>query len=96
MKVELEFDQNYWDKMQQIVNTAVENKISALKSKSETGGTITVQEAAKYFNVAEITVHDYIRKVKLPAKKIGRKYIIEEADVRKALSEVKSLKYQRA
>lgn len=96
MKLDLEFDQQYWDKLQKVVDAAVESKISALQKRKETGGTITVQEAAKYLNVAEITVHQYIKKGLLPAKKLGRKYIIQEADVKKALSEVKSLKYQRA
>ena len=95
MKLDLEFSQDYWEKMQSIVNTAVEQKLR-IQRQSQTRGTITTQEAAKILNVADITIHNYIKKGILPAKKVGRKYIIKESDVQKALSEVKSLKYQRA
>ncbi|MEO2059401.1 MAG: helix-turn-helix domain-containing protein [Mesonia sp.] len=96
MKLDLEFSQDYWEKMQSIVNTAVEQKLRSIQRQSQTRGTITTQEAAKILNVADITIHNYIKKGILPAKKVGRKYIIKESDVQKALSEVKSLKYQRA
>lgn len=96
MKLDLEFDQAYWDKMQFVVNRAVERKIKDLQRHTQTRGTLTTQEAAKILNVADITIHNYIKKGILPAKKVGRKYIIKESDVQKALSEVKSLKYQRA
>lgn len=95
MKLDLEFDKEYWDKLQHVVNAAVEHKLNSLHKESETGGTITVQEAAKYLNCADITIHSYIKKGILPATKVGRKYIIKEIDVKKALQEVKSLKYKR-
>lgn len=96
MKLDLEFDQAYWDRMQHLVDNAVHRKLEAFQRTSETKGTLTTHEAAKILNVADITIHNYIKKGIIPAKKIGRKYIINESDVRKALSEVKSLKYQRA
>lgn len=96
MKLELEFNQDYWERLQIVVDQAVEKKIQDLQNKKESGGTITTQEAAKILNVADITIHNYIKKGILPAKKLGRKYVIKEADLQNALSEVKSLKYQRA
>lgn len=78
------------------IRSTVKEEYESIKKQDETGGTITTQEAAKILNVADITIHNYIKKGILPAKKVGRKYIINEKDVRKALSDAKSLKYQRA
>jgi len=95
MNLSFEPGPEFWNKLEKVVNDVVDQKFTDFKRQSKTGGTITVKEAAKFLNVAEITVHEYIKKGLLPAKKIRRRYIIEEDDVKKALSEVKSLKYKR-
>lgn len=95
MNLSFEPGPEFWNKLKEVVDDVVDQKITAYKKESQNGGTITVREAAKYLNVAEITIHDYIKKGMLPAEKLGRKYIIKEADVKKALSEVRYLKYKR-
>jgi excisionase family DNA binding protein len=78
------------------IEESINNKLSSLQKEKETKGTITVQEAAKYLNVADITIHNYIKKGIIPAQKVGRKYIIKQTDLDNSLSDAKSLKYKRA
>tara|TARA_B110000503_G_C6976583_1_gene341399 strand:+ start:183 stop:455 length:273 start_codon:yes stop_codon:yes gene_type:complete len=54
-----------------------------------------VQEAAELLKVSTQSIHSYIKKGKLPAQQIGRKYLIKRADLENALQETKSLKYRR-
>ena len=56
----------------------------------------SVKELAKRCGVAELTVRNWITEGKVKAKTIGRRIFIEEEEFQKALSEVKSLRYQRA
>jgi len=55
----------------------------------------SVKELAKFCGVAELTVRNWITEGKVKAKTIGRRIFIEEEEFQRALSEVKSLKYQR-
>lgn len=74
----------------------IEEKINRLQKKHEKPKMHSVKELAKYCGVAELTVRNWITEGKIKAKTIGRRIFIEEEEFQKALSEVKSLKYQRA
>ncbi|SHG26343.1 helix-turn-helix domain-containing protein [Flagellimonas flava] len=65
------------------------------KSIEEEDSYLSVKETAKFLNVSEQSVHNYIREGKIPAKKVGRPYLILKSDLLNELGEVKSLKYQR-
>lgn len=95
MKTILQIEDVSKSELLELIEKSINKKLSSLQRETETKGTITVQEAAKYLNCADITVHTYIKKGILPAKKVGRKYIIKQADLDASLSEVKSLKYKR-
>lgn len=57
---------------------------------------LTVKEAAPLLKVSEQSVIKYIKKGLLPAKLIGRSYLIRREDLEAALTEYKSLKYKRS
>ena len=57
---------------------------------------LTVKEAAPLLKVSEQSVIKYIKKGLLPAKFIGRSYLIRREDLEAALTEYKSLKYKRS
>ncbi len=57
---------------------------------------LTVKEAAELLKVSEQSVHNYIKRGFISAKKLGRILLIKRADVEAALTEVKSLKYKRS
>ncbi|MBI4052158.1 MAG: helix-turn-helix domain-containing protein [Elusimicrobia bacterium] len=48
----------------------------------------TVEELSKKFKVSPVTVYEYIKSGKLPAKRFGRKYQISQDTVEKYLTEV--------
>ncbi|WP_417198955.1 helix-turn-helix domain-containing protein [Bizionia sp.] len=56
---------------------------------------LSIKEVSEELGVAELTVHNYIKKGYLPAVKIGRRVFIKREDLDEALKEVKSLKYKR-
>lgn len=56
----------------------------------------SVKNLAERCGVAELTVRNWITEGKVKAERIGRRIFISEEEFQKALSEVKSLKYQRA
>ncbi|MBO0324380.1 helix-turn-helix domain-containing protein [Muricauda sp. CAU 1633] len=56
---------------------------------------LNVKEAAKFLNVSEQSIHNYIREGKIPAKKVGRPYLILKSNLLDNLGEVKSLRYKR-
>ena len=56
----------------------------------------TVKEAAPLLKVSEQSIHNYIKKGLLGAKKVGRIYLIPSSEIEAALQDVKSLKYKRA
>ena len=57
---------------------------------------LTVKEAAEILKVSEQSIHNYIKKGYLPAKKVGRVLLIKREDIELALTDVKSLKYKRS
>jgi len=56
----------------------------------------TVKEAAPILKVSEQSIHNYIKRGLLGAKKVGRFYLIPSSEIEAALQDVKSLKYKRA
>ncbi len=57
---------------------------------------LTVKECAERLKVSEQSIHNYIKKGFIKAKKMGRILLIKRTDLDDALTEVKSLKYKRA
>ena len=55
----------------------------------------TIKAAAKLLKVDTQTVRNYIKRGTISASKVGRRILIDTSSIDKALSEVKSLKYQR-
>ena len=55
----------------------------------------TIKEAATELNVSALSVRNYIAKGYLKATKIGRRILISNESLEKAMKEVKSLKYKR-
>ncbi len=49
----------------------------------------TVKEASQLLKVSEQTIHNYIKKGFLPAKKVGRFLLIKRTDIEQSLCEVK-------
>lgn len=80
--------------LKSIIEEAVESKITSL-NKSNKPENLSVQSCAKLLSVSELTIYSYIRKGIIPAKRIGRKYIINSTELENVLKEVKSLKYKR-
>lgn len=76
---------------------AIENLILdfCIKSEEEKPENYTVKEAANILKCSEQSIHNYIKKGFLPAKKIGRNLLIKSSDVDEALKDVKSLRYKR-
>ena len=56
---------------------------------------LSIKDVAEELGVAELTVHNYIKKGLLPALRIGRRVFIKREDLDNTLKEVKSLKYKR-
>ncbi len=84
--------------------TKIEERLSGIesllqeiysKASEEEEVYLNVKETAKYLNVSEQSVHNYIKEGKIPAKKVGRPYLILKSDLLNELGEVKSLRYQR-
>ena len=65
--------------------------LSARKNKK-----LSVKEAAKQWNCAELTIRNHIANGIIKASRAGRRILIRQSDLDAALSEVKSLKYKRA
>lgn len=57
---------------------------------------LNVKESAELLKVSKQSIHNYIKKGFMPAKKVGRILLIKRSDLDNALKEVKSLKYKRA
>lgn len=74
----------------------LEDKINKLESRNNKPKKHSVKELAELCGVAELTVRNWITEGKIKAQRIGRRIFIDEKEFQKALSEVKSLKYQRA
>ena len=67
----------------------------AILAKTDENEKLSIKDVSDELGVAELTVHNYIKKGILPALKIGRRVFIKRTDLENALKEVKSLKYKR-
>lgn len=77
----------------------IESLLLELKHKpieEELSENLTVKETAELLKVSEQSIHNYIKKGFIPAKKVGRVLLIKRTDVEESLSEVKSLRYRRS
>lgn len=70
-------------------------EIKHQKQTEELPENYNVKEAASLLKVSEQSIHAYIKKGLIPAKKVGRIYLIKRVDLEDALTDVKSLKYKR-
>lgn len=72
----------------------LDNKLKPILS-SENHEKLSIQETAEELGVAELTVHNYIKKGYIRAFKIGRRVFIKRSDLDESLKEVKSIRYKR-
>ncbi|MFI0429611.1 helix-turn-helix domain-containing protein [Mariniflexile sp. HMF6888] len=72
----------------------IDKKLAILTSVDE-NEKLSIKDVSDELGIAELTVHNYIKKGILPAVKIGRRVFIKRIDLNEALKEVKSLKYKR-
>jgi excisionase family DNA binding protein len=85
--------QIFQEDLSEIKNLLLELKNKPVEEpKSEN---LTVQEASELLKVSEQSIHNYIKKGYIPAKKLGRIYLMKREDIEASLKDVKSLKYRR-
>jgi len=72
----------------------IDRKLEPLLS-TDPNEKLSIKEVADELGVAELTVHNYIKKGKIKAFKIGRRVFIKRTDLDESLKEVKSLNYKR-
>jgi excisionase family DNA binding protein len=82
------------DEFREIIENIVEDKISS-HLRLQNLETITVEQAAIRLNLSTQSIRKKINNGTIPAKKIGRKYIIDSNQLESILKDVKSLKYLR-
>jgi excisionase family DNA binding protein len=82
------------DEFREIIEDIVEDKISS-HLRQQNSKTITVEQAAIRLNLSAQSIRKKITNGTIPAKKIGRKYIIDSNQLESILKDVKSLKYRR-
>lgn len=78
--------------------SSIKNLLLELKNKpveEPKSENLTVQEASELLKVSEQSIHNYIKKGYIPAKKLGRIYLMKREDIEASLKDVKSLKYRR-
>ncbi len=63
--------------------------------KEEKDENLTVKETADLLKVSEQSIHNYIKRGYITAKKVGRILLIKRSEIDQSLQEVKSLKYKR-
>lgn len=76
----------------------IEGLLLELKHKpieEEKDENLTVKETAELLKVSEQSIHNYIKRGYITAKKVGRILLIKRSDIDESLQEVKSLKYKR-
>ncbi len=76
----------------------IESLLLELKHKpneEEKDENLTVKETAELLKVSEQSIHNYIKRGCITAKKVGRILLIKRSDIDESLQEVKSLKYKR-
>lgn len=76
------------------LESIIDRKLSSINNVDE-NEKLSIKEVADELGVAELTVHNYIKKGYLPAFRIGRRVFIKRTDLNDTLKEVKSLKYKR-
>ncbi|WP_281681711.1 helix-turn-helix domain-containing protein [Zunongwangia profunda] len=74
----------------------IEEKLNLLSKTAQKPKKYSVKELAEHCDVAELTVRNWISEGKIKAERLGRRIFIAENEFQRALTEVKSLKYQRA
>jgi excisionase family DNA binding protein len=74
----------------------IEEKINSLSNKQQAPKKHSIKELSKYCGVSQNTVRNWIAEGKVKAERLGGRIFISEEEFQKALSEVKSQKYQRA
>jgi len=74
----------------------IEHKLALLEGKNHKPQKHSVKDLAEHCGVAELTVRNWITEGKVKAKRLGRRIFIDEEEFQRALSDVKSIKYQRA
>ena len=73
----------------------IERKLSLLEAKNDKPQKHSVKDLAKHCGVSELTIRNWISDGKVKAQRLGRRIFIQEEEFQRALSEVKSIKYQR-
>jgi excisionase family DNA binding protein len=77
-----------------IIEEVIERQLTSLKE-SDQPENLTVKQVSIKLNLSKQSIWNKIKNGTIPAKKIGRKYIINSLELDGILKEVKSLKYRR-
>ncbi len=89
--------------LEDLVQTSVNKALSEFfkqkdeidRRKSPDENFLSVKEAARYLNVSDLSVRNYIHRGYIKAERLGSKIKIRKEEIDNALKEVKSLKYKR-
>jgi excisionase family DNA binding protein len=73
----------------------IDQKLNQLQKSNNTPKKHSIKELSKYCGVSQNTVRNWIAEGKVKAERLGGRIFITEEEFQKALSEVKSQKYQR-
>ena len=77
-----------------IIEQVIVKQLTSLKE-SDQPENLTVKQVSIKLNLSKQSIWNKIKNGTIPAKKIGRKYIINSSQLDKILMDVKSLKYRR-
>lgn len=94
MKSILQIEELTKEEFIQLIEETVEKKVSTILKK-EDQKYLSVELVSKKLGFSKLTIYTYLKKGIIPAKKIGRKYLINSNDLDQILAEVKSLRYKR-
>lgn len=85
--------------LEELVQTSVNKALAEFflekERRAKNKDFLTVKETAKYLDVSDLTVRNYIAKGYLKAERLGHQIRIKKIEIDNALKEVKSLKYRR-
>ncbi|MCH2488577.1 MAG: helix-turn-helix domain-containing protein [Flavobacteriales bacterium] len=88
------------EELEELVKTSVEKSLnqfySKKREKEKLNQNLSVRDTAKYLNVSELTVRNYIKRGLIKADRIGNRILINRKRLDATLKEVKSLKYKRS
>lgn len=76
------------------IETIIDKKLSSLPSVKKDEN-LSVKVISEELEVAELTVHNWIKNGYLKGSKIGRRVFVKRSDLESAFQEIKSLKYKR-